>query len=301
MSRAIVVATALLVAVPLQAQDYEVRLKKAWVIAFADRTSMDATMDVRWAHSAPNEWKDDGDLHFSGVSPDVGLPFVAEVVNARLPGEKAAVDTIKNHQHSQNGALAIRGAWRLWFEHPSTRQTQGSKTDPFDPNTTNPDHSFEIHPVSRVGPIDLGGSFIPITSYSAQTADVAFPYYDKKRVTIKASKSGISIRSGKVYYNYVDFRIELADEPTAVSDGFVVDARVLDANGKDVAKDLRRMIFVGGTRAADAIQHASTGDRLHVLGIPRISLNKVLTMVQIHGTKKFDDDLPYEMIIVGVF
>jgi hypothetical protein len=291
---------ALFVAVPLRAQNYEVRLKKAWVVAFADRTSMDATMDVRWAHENPNSAAKDGDMHFSGVSPDVGFPFVAEVVNARLPGQQAAVAAIKQHQHS-NGVLAITGAWRLWFEHPSARQTQGSKTDPFDPDDTNPDHSFEIHPVSRVGQLDLGGSFIPVAGYTPQTADVAFRYYDGKRVTIKGAKTSISIRSQLVYYNYVDFRIELATEPTPVQDGFVVDARVLNANNEEVANGLRRMIFVQGTRVAERIRNASAGDRLHVLGIPRISLNKVLTLVQNHGTTRFDAPLPYEMIIVGVF
>jgi len=291
---------ALCAAVPLRAQNYEVRLNRAWVIAFADRTSMDADMDVRWAHPSPNPVTKDGDMHFSGVSPDVGFPFVAELVNARLPGQQAAVTTIKQHEHS-NGVLAITGAWRLWFEHPSTRQTQGSKTDPFYPNNTTPNHSFEIHPVSRVGQLDLGGSFIPVAGYTPQTADVAFHYYDGNRVTIKAAKTSISIRSKRIFYNYVEFWIELATAPTPVQDGFVVLARVLNANEEEVADGLRRMIFVQGTRAANAIQNASAGDRLHVLGIPRISLNKVLTLVQNNGTQQFEAQLPYEMIIVSVF
>ena len=305
MNRGIVVASALLVAAPLGAQNYEVRLKRAWVVAFADRTSMDASMDVRWAHSSPNPVAEDGDMHFAGVSADVGFPFVAEVVNARLTGQQTAVTTIK--QHASNGGttskpvLTIHGAWRLWFEHPSERQTQGSKSDPFYPDHTNPNHSFEIHPVSQVGPHDLGGSFIPVAGYDAQTADVAFPYYDAKRVSIKASKSGISIRSKKVFYNYVVFRIELVTAPIPVSDGFVVNARVLNANDAEVATGVRRMIFVGGTRAANDIQSRAAGARLRVLGIPRISLNKVLTLVQNNGTKRFEAVLPYEMIIVGVF
>lgn len=294
---------ALFAAVPLEAQNYEVRLKRAWVNAFADRTSVEAAMDVRWAHKHANQVEsggEDGDMHFSGVSTDIGFPFVAEVVNARLPAQQAATATIRQHEGS-NGVLAISGAWRLWFEHPSTRQTQGSKKDAFSPDNTNPDHSFEIHPASRVGQHDLGGSFIPVAGYTAYTADVAFPYFDGCRVTIKASKTGISIRSKKLKYNYVEFRIELATAPTSVQDGFIVSARVLNANGEEVADGLRRMIFVQGTRAAAAIRNAAAGDRVRVLGIPRISLNKVLTLVQNNGTQQFDAQLPYEMIIVGVF
>lgn len=298
-------AVTLLGGVPLRAQtgNYVVRLKRAWVNAYADRTSISASMDVRHSHDRANQVESggkDGDMHFSGVSGDIGLPFVAEVVNAGLPAQQAAMQTIIRHEGS-NGVLVITGAWRLWFEHPSPRQTQGSRKDAFSPDNTNPDHSFEIHPVSHAGEHDLGGSFIPVPGYSAYTADVAFPYFDNSRVTIKASKTGISIRSKKLKYNYVEFRIELASDPIPVTDGFVVSARVLNASGEEVTSALRRMIFVQGTRAANAIQNASAGDRLRVLGIPRISLNKVRTLIQNNGTRQFDAELPYEMIIVGVF
>ena len=293
---------ALCAAVPLQAQNFEIRLKKSWVKTYADRTSIDVSMDVRHSHHHANQVGrsgDDGDMHFSGVASDVGLPFVAEVVNAGLPGQQAAAATIIQHEGS-NGVLAITGAWRLWFEHPSQSQTQGG-SNAFSPDNTNPDHSFEIHPASRVGQHDLGGSFIPIAGYTAYTADTAFRYFDGSKVTIKASRSGISIRSKKLKYNYVEFRIELATAPITVQDGFVVLARVLDSHGEEVADGLRRMVFVQGTSAANAVRNAAAGDRLRVLGIPRISLNKVLTLVQNNGTQQFEAQLPYEMIIVSVF
>jgi len=61
------------------------------------------------------------------------------------------------------------------------------------------------------------------------------------------------------------------------------------------------MIFVQGTKAALAVQNASSGARLRVLGVPRISLNKVISLVESNGTRQFNAQLPYEMIIVGVF
>lgn len=39
---------------------------------------------------------------------------------------------------------------------------------------------------------------------------------------------------------------------------------------------------------------------MRVLGIPRIDLNRVLSLVATNGTRQFDAQLPYEMIIVGV-
>ena len=72
----------MLVPVFVTAQNYEVRLKRAWASKFADRTSIDATMEVRHTHHSANKIESggkDGDMHFSGVSPQVGLPFVAEI------------------------------------------------------------------------------------------------------------------------------------------------------------------------------------------------------------------------------
>lgn len=293
----------LLLAAPAaaQAKNYQVRLKRAWVASVADRTSVAVTMEVRHAHKHPNSIDksgDDGDLHFSGVSPGVGLPFVAEVVNAAGPSVQAAVSLVQAKEQSGDG-LRLTGAWRFWFEHPATKQTQGGQ-NVFFPDHTNPDHSFEIHPASRLDQLDLGESFIPILGYTAYTADVAFGYFDKVEVTIKASQSGISIRSQKLKYNYVEFEIELTQAPKQVADGFIALAKVLNDSDEEVADGPRRMIFVGGTVAEQKIQGAAAGDRFRVLGIPRINLNAVLALAKKNGTAQFDAQLPYEMIVVGV-
>ena len=286
----------------LPGQDFEVRLKKAWATKFADRTSIQAKMVIHHAHKSPNAIKsggDDGDMHFSGESADVGLPFVAEIVNAALPGEQSAVSDVKASEGSTSNVI-VTGAWRLWFEHPSTTQTQGAH-NPFSPDNTNPDHSFEIHPVSQIEQDGVQASFVLIKNYTPYTADVAFPYFDKAKLTIKASSSGISLRSKKLKYNYVGFGIELTHKPKKVSDGYIVLAKVLSGDGdEEAASGERRMIFVDGTAAAAKIQTAAAGDRFDVLGIPRINLNGVLALVAKHGTAQFDAQLPYEMIIVGV-
>jgi len=286
----------------LSGQDFEVRLKKAWATKFADRTSIQAKMVIHHAHKSPNPIKsggDDGDMHFSGESADVGLPFVAEIVNAALPGEQSAVSDVKASEGSTSNVI-VTGAWRLWFEHPSTTQTQGAH-NPFSPDNTNPDHSFEIHPVSQIEQDGVQASFVLIKNYTPYTADVAFPYFDKAKLTIKASSSGISLRSKKLKYNYVGFGIELTHKPKKVSDGYIVLAKVLSGDGdEEAASGERRMIFVDGTAAAAKIQTAAAGDRFEVLGIPRINLNGVLALVAKHGTAQFDAQLPYEMIIVGV-
>ena len=85
-----------------------------------------------------------------------------------------------------------------------------------------------------------------------------------------------------------------------MSDGYIALATVLSGDDQEAASGERRMIFLDGTKAATKIANASTGDRLHVLGIPRINLDGVLSLVQAHGTTQFSAQLPYEMIIVGV-
>jgi hypothetical protein len=298
------IATAAIVALPPRAtaQDYIVQLKKAWVNKFADRATIEATMKVRHAHKSANTIGadgDDGDMHFSGESADIGLPFVAEIVNAALPGEQAADAAMKAKEGSST-PLVVTGAWRLWFEHPSKSQTQGAQ-NPFLPNNTNPDHSFEIHPISRVDQNDVGKSFVPIKGYTAYTADVAFPYFDKCTLTVKASQSGISLRSKKLKYNYVGFHVELTHAPKKVSDGYIALAKVLSGDtDEEAANGERRMIFVDGTPAADKIKGASNGDRFRVLGVPRVNLNAILALVKKHGSAQFDAPLPYEMIIVAV-
>ena len=294
---------------------FEVQLKKAFVDKYKDRTLIKATMVVRHSHKQPNpvgQGSEDGDLHFSGESDDVGLPFVAEVVNAAAQTSAVAIikQTAKHNEDQPKDPtpMQVVGAWRLWFEHPSKSQVQMGN-NPFFPDTTNPNHSFEIHPTSAVNQLDLRASFVPVRDltthpprdYKGYGAEVAFPYFDGLGVVIKGSNSAVAIRSQQLKYNYVDFYIELTQNPKKVQDGYIALAEVQDKQGEAQSDQPRRMIFVEGTPAAQSIGQASTGDRFHVLGIPRLNLNAVSYLVSQHGTQQFSAKLPYEMIIVGIY
>jgi hypothetical protein len=98
----------------------------------------------------------------------------------------------------------------------------------------------------------------------------------------------------------VEFEIELAGSPKKVSDGVIAIATVLTDDGEPAAESTRRMIFVGGTKAAQKTTSAKAGDHLRLLGVPRINLNALLALVAKNGTKQFTAALPYEMIVVGV-
>lgn len=298
---------------------FEIQLKKTWAQTFMDRTSIEAEMIIHHSHKQPNkvgQKSEDGDLHFSGESNDIGLPFVAEVVNAAA--ETKATDFIKatakanedNPDHETS--VHVTGAWRLWFEHPSTQQKQGG-TNAFSPDTTNPNHSFEIHPVSMVkgsaqNTFDVTNEIVPVEDFKtkklfeAYDTQTAFPYYEGLTILVRASGSGIAIRSNQLKYNYVKFDVELTQKPKKVSDGYIALARVVDDNAEegDLPGQLR-LIFVDGTDGAKAMSKAKAGSSFTVLGIPRLNLNAILQLVKKNGTAQFTAKLPYEMIIVGIY
>src|SRR5436190_5462151 len=112
----------LLIAGSLSAQT--LILKRAWVEKFKDRATIDATFFIDHAHKHPNAPKEDGDIHVSGRAPkEIGLPMVAEMMNAAGSIEKATVDLIHANEGKPTSA-PITGAWRLWFEHPAAMQKQ---------------------------------------------------------------------------------------------------------------------------------------------------------------------------------
>jgi hypothetical protein len=273
-------------------------LKKAFVQKYKDRATIDATFIVDHAHKRPNSPSKDGDIHASGRSSEVGLPMVAEVINAAQPKQKKAVDLI----HAVEGKETktnVSGAWRFWFEHPADLQIQFATVPK--PANTNPDHSFEIHPVIQFGTEKVLDSLVPIPKFPAHAAKDAFASYEKLKVTIASTKTSITLQSPKSGFNYVDFNMRLLGKPKALKDGGLqVLANVEDDNDDPLAKNVR-MIFVKDSPPAKALKALGSGDQMHVLGIPRVNLNAIFTLAGTLGQEQVTRKLPYEMIVVAVF
>ena len=155
-------------------------------------------------------------MHIACRAPkEIGLPMVAEVMNAARTQEQVAVNRI--HAVEGDGSpVPVSGAWRLWFEHPADSQTQ------FDPvavaANTNPHHSFEIHPITRFDGDDLSASFQQIPGFQPYAASKAFASNERMVVTLSATPSAISITSKKSGYNYVQVRIQLKGTPKKLED-----------------------------------------------------------------------------------
>ena len=290
----------LLLALPLAAQNNTVVLKRAFVEQYKDRATIDASFFVDHAHKHPNAPAADGDMHVAGrAQKEVGLPMVAEVMNAAQPGEGAAVKEIHAVEGNKT-QLPVTGVWRFWFEHPAKQQIQFAAVPV--PGNTNPDHSFEIHPITKFDKNDVTGAFQPVAGFQPYDAATAFGGYEKLKVTISATSSAVSISASKAAYNYAEFEMTLAGSPKMLADGgYAVLANVNGKADESIASNVR-MIFVPGTPPLQQLVSAKLGDgdTMHVIGIPRINLNAISAFVNASGGQTLSRKLPYEMIIVAV-
>src|SRR5262245_40667532 len=278
-----------------------VTLKKAFIEKYKNRATIDASFIVDHAHPHPNPPQKDGDMHVAGrAQKEVGLPMVAEIMNAAAKGQGTAVDDIHADEDGKT-VVPVSGVWRFWFEHPSTApQIQGATVPPA--KNTNPDHCFEIHPITKFAGVAVLNSFQFVPHFTAHPAKASFDSYKKLTVSLKVSNSAVTINSPKAGFNYADFFIEFAGKPQPLDDGgMVVLANVLAEEDGDPLVENIRMIFVGGTPPAAQLKNKppAEGDVWHVLGIPRVSLEAISAWTK-KGGNISNRKLPYEMIIVGV-
>jgi len=275
-----------------------VTLRRTFIDSLKNSVSFYGDYIVDKSHKRPNTGKNDGDLHIAGRNTQIGLPLVAEIMNAK---EFLEVVDLVHDAEGTNESLKMLGVWRLWFEHPHGHQFQTYIKDKF--NTTNPDHVFELHPVLSINNIDLVSGLKPISGYSPKTAKVAFDAYANTSCLISFDNHSITIDSKKIGYNYVNFKIDLISDIETVSDGSIVYADVYSLQNKIIVENVR-MVFVKNSEPEKELKNLKEGEKMRVLGIPRVNLNEISKIVE-HFNKENSDDisinLPYEMIIVGIY
>src|SRR6266446_249736 len=170
----------------------EIVLKKTFIEKYKNRVTLSTGkyyVDKVLKHV--NSPAKDGDIHIAGRSNDIGLPTVAEIMNAAedTPG----VDLV--HRVEGNGAVALAGVWRLWAEHGGLgQQVQGAPLKPF--TTTNPPHVFEVHPILRLNDEDLVRTLHPINGFEPKDAYDAFHSYENLRSQIIDRGQTVSIFTG---------------------------------------------------------------------------------------------------------
>ena len=282
-------------------------LNKDFIEKYRNLVTIEADMTVDVAgkvHAA----KDDGDMHFSGRAKEVGLPFVAEIMNAK--GQPGAVKAVRAAEG--NAPIKVKGAWRLWCEHAGkVIQKQGSPLDtPF--ADANPAHVFEIHPVTAVEKRTIENSVGEITGFKYKDPNTSFTHYENVGCKITDNGDTVTIRTGMAGFNMPEFIMESVDtgdkkdkENDAggmkVADGRFLFAAVRDLDGELLVRKVR-CAFIKDTEAEVAVRKMKAGQRLHVVGIPRISLTLIHWRIE-HKTDPEEPltwNLPYEIIVVAV-
>lgn len=276
-------------------------LSKSFVEKYKNAATITVNLRVDEALQKAHRIKsggDDGDIHMAGRDDVIRLPLVVEIMNAA--GRAASLSDLK--KVTGGSAVGVTGVWRIWFEHLGQAPQIQGKAVPV-PVDSNPAHLFEVHPVTMFDGNDVTQSFQPIPKYQAYDAAKAFTFYEKVPASIRASRTAINIASGSGKYNYVEFVMERVGAiKTGDGQGIFVLADVYSTeDGEEkVNASPRRMVFVDGTPPGEQIKKLGKGERLHVLGIPRVNLAEVSAIAAQNGTKLFSGTLPYEMIVVAV-
>lgn len=257
-----------------------------------NRVTITSPCMVDSTHKEPNDAVDDGDLHMACRCDSVKLPMVAEIVNAA--DFLSTVDKAKQAKRKRI-KTQITGAWRIWIEHPApTAQRQGSYVPVL--RGTNPDHMFEIHPLTRFGTDDLRAGFKVIPGYTPTPSADAFKYYEGREFTVERKGTLTSIQGKRSWYNYAIFRFTVAGSPTDMGDGWAAQVNVDGVTSTST----QRVVAPDGTTPATLLSSTAAGKRYEAIGIPRIDLRRVEAAASSHPNQKWKVKGTYEMILVSL-
>jgi hypothetical protein len=167
---------------------------------------------------------------------------------------------------------------------------------------TNPDHSFEIHPITKYAGVDAGASVDFVPGFPAHDAQTSFGFYEKMSISVQATSSAVTLDAKKSEFNYAVFHMKLLGKTVPLEDGgSAVLADVSDASdGETVLASKIRMIFLPGTGPLKKVGAGGDGLEFDALGIPRLNLNAISTFIKSAGGSPAQRKLPYEMIVVGL-
>ncbi len=272
---------------------------------YADRATIKAQFTIDKAHARPNPPSKDGDMHIAGRAPEIGLACVAELMNAKYEADELS---IIREEEGSGAPVTMIGAWRIWCEHAggtAQKQKRGSiGSTAF--STTNPDHVFEIHPVLSINDESSSTGWRPIDGFRAKDAHDSFVTYENVACTIVPGENQTEIRTGMAGYNYVEFVLERDDEHghEMKDESRTVFCKIRDLDGELLVRKCRA-VFVKGTDPFEKLGSLDNGERMHVLGIPRISLALLQWRIENKDNAEYPDvlkwSLPYEILIVGAY
>jgi hypothetical protein len=276
-----------------------IEINRSFIEKYQNRVGIHTTFTIDKAMPSPLPPPLDGDLHFAGRAPQVALPIVAEIANAK--DEKEAVD-VAVRASGTGRPVKVSGVWRIWPEHAGhAKEQQGKPLPAFD--TDNPAHVFEIHPVTRIHGLSLLRTFKTVEGFKPGDAERTFGIFQKVPCTLTIGPEKVSVVTETGIYNDVEFIMKLAGEPQlVVSDGRFVIASALDLHGRVLVERLR-MVFARDTPPEQAVRSLKGGEQLHVFGVPRLDFAEIARRVKDSRTNPalLKQPLPYEIVILGVY
>lgn len=233
----------LLTAATLAGAEIRLTLENSFIEKYTNVATIEADCVVDHSKGKPNAAAQDGDMHSTVRCPgEIRLPHVTERVNAK--DHLYAIDLTKKAE-GDGSKIAIRSAWRTWNEHRGDQVfEQGTRASPAE--NKNPDHVFEIPPISQIGDFDLRISSKPIPGYKAKTAEDAFNRNENTRAQIIRWRSVTTIVSPGIGYNHIELQMELNETPYQVSDGSFAVAKIRDWDGHPLLRK-KRMVIVKDT------------------------------------------------------
>jgi hypothetical protein len=274
------------------------RLDRSFLEANRYRISLttDVTVDAA-ARINPKVF--DGDIHIAVRTPDVQLRLVAEIMNAKTA--PAAVALVRNAEKSR-APLRMTGVLRFWPEHAiGLPHRQGEEVERL--SNANPDHVFELHPVLRVGDLDLLATMKTVEGYRPGSASTTFETYQKSDLALRVVSNRVYLTTPAGLWNDVHFQLELTDAaPSVREDGRYLTARARDTDGI-LLVDSIRVVLVRDSPPERALRDRSAGTRFHVWGLPRVSFDGLVRLVAQTGsdTQWRTARLPYEILILGIY
>lgn len=287
------------VAAELSPDKVKIEFQRSFLEAYKNRVTIETNFTVDAAASSPNPGAFDGDLHFAGRAPEIGLRLVGEIKNA---AEADSAVALVRRSASARRPVALTGVWRIWPEHSlGASEQQGRPIQPLD--SPYPDHVFEIHPVTRIGSLDLVHTLHVLEGYRAGSAQRTLGIYQDATCKLTVTPTTVTFETPTWLYNDVHFVMEITGaSQLVVADGRFVTANALDSDGELLVEGLR-MVFVGGSSAERAVRNLTRGARLHVWGLPRLNfaeLSRRATESR-NNPALLEGPMPYEIIVLGIY
>jgi hypothetical protein len=293
-----------------------IELDNDFIKTYANRATISSEYTITGISKDHDDDKD-GEVHVGGWADEAGLPCVAEVMNVAREGKRAR-DALKKAFKTEK-KVTVTGAWRIWGEHAgggNQIQRLGPMPEgPLPGKPSNPDHVFEIHPVTSINingkEIDAREAIGEIPNFRPKDAHHAFVdlFEQAPCKIVPKPNNRTRIITRAVVLNFTEFLIRPEKKVTELDDGgHAVICTVFDTDGELLVRN-RRMIFIKGTNADDEVQELKEDGVLRVVGFARIDLALVKWRLDHKDDKDKNGEmydipplewrLPYEMIIVS--